>query len=118
MFFLSFIHSFIHPFKHLFHLIQRKRTKLRKEFDKEQETLRNNILRDVDNQKDTDTNERIRTLKEKHVTDVKKLKQNFCVKLEKISEAKAKWIQEEEAKRLSVQVIFLCASKSVCYIEQ
>lgn len=83
---------------------QRKRGKLRKELEKEHETLCNNILRDVNNQQDTNTNERIRTLKDKHVTDVKKLKQNFCDKLEKISQAKAKWMKEEEAKRVDAQV--------------
>ena len=38
------------------------------------------------------------------MTDVKKLKQNFCDKLEKISQAKAKWMKEEEAKRINAQV--------------
>jgi len=82
---------------------ERKRGKLRKELEKEHETARNNILRDINNQQDTNANEQIRTLKDKHVTDVKKLKQNFCDKLEKISQAKAKWMKEEETKRVNAQ---------------
>ena len=103
---------------HFFVQFQRKRGKLRKELEKEHEALRNNILRDVNNQQDTNMNERIRTLKEKHVADVKKLKQNFCDKLEKISQAKSKWMKEEEAKRINTQVdikiqdIFICCC---CY---
>ena len=53
---------------------------------------------------DVNVNERIKTLKEKHVTDVKKLKKNFCDKLEKINQAKANWMKEEQAKRVSAHV--------------
>jgi len=77
---------------------------MKKEFHQEHEKQRNNLLLDIANQHDTDNTERVKELREKHACEVKKLKQSFCEKLEKISEMKKKWMEEEETKRIKMQV--------------
>ena len=75
---------------------------MKKEFHQEYEKLRNNLLLDMAEQHDS--RERLKDLREKHAGDVKKMKQNFCEKLERISEMKKKWMEEEETKRIKMQV--------------
>ncbi|XP_066933836.1 golgin subfamily A member 6-like protein 22 [Clytia hemisphaerica] len=77
----------------------RKKEKMRREFQLEKDKLRNNIMQDITEQQMGDMNAKIMELKEKHVLDVKKLKQSFCDKLEKISRMKEKWLKEEGEKR-------------------
>ena len=72
----------------------------------EKDKLRNNIMQDITEQQVGDLNKKMRELKEKHSLDVKKLKQSFCEKLEKISQMKEKWMKEEGEKRKTNEVTF------------
>ena len=79
---------------------------MRREFQLEKDKLRNNIMQDITEQQVGDLNKKMRELKEKHSLDVKKLKQSFCEKLEKISQMKEKWMKEEGEKRKTNEVTF------------
>lgn len=79
---------------------------MEKQYQEEHERMKNNVLADITNQQQNVIGKQktIAKLKEQHAKELHRLKQNFREKLEKISEMKKKWMEEEENKRIELQV--------------